>query len=77
MRKLQNRGFDSWVVWIDLGEMGTWYRVLVGKYDDKNEAEAMANKLGQRQEFQQARQIATHKENAAGQGLTKPELQKQ
>ena len=77
MGELQKRGFDAWVVWIDLGEMGIWYRVLVGKYKDKSEAEAMANELGQRQEFQQARQIATHKEGAAGQGVTKSEPPRQ
>jgi general secretion pathway protein A len=68
MRELQNRGFDAWVAWIDLGEMGTWYRVLVGKYKDKGEAQVMARKLSQKSEFQRARQIATHKESAKGQG---------
>jgi general secretion pathway protein A len=63
MRELQNRGFDAWVAWIDLGEMGTWYRVLVGKYKDKGEAQVMARKLSQKSEFQRARQIATHKES--------------
>jgi general secretion pathway protein A len=72
MRELQNRGFDAWVAWIDLGEMGTWYRVLVGKYKDKGEAQAMARKLSQRSEFHRARQIATHKESAKGQGSKKP-----
>jgi general secretion pathway protein A len=71
MRELQNRGFDSWVAWIDLGEMGTWYRVLVGKYKDKDEAQVMARKLSQKSEFQRARQIATHKENVKGQGAKK------
>jgi cell division septation protein DedD len=72
MRELQNRGFDAWVAWIDLGEMGTWYRVLVGKYKEKGEAQAMARKLSQKSEFQRARQIATHKESAKGQGDKKP-----
>ena len=71
MRELQNRDFDAWVAWIDLGEMGIWYRVLVGKYKDKNEAQAMAHKLGQRREFHRARQIATHKESVGGQGAKK------
>jgi len=71
MRELQNRGFDAWVAWIDLGEMGTWYRVLVGKYKDKGEAQVMARKLSQRSEFHRARQIATHKESAKGQGANK------
>ncbi|MCG6916818.1 MAG: AAA family ATPase [Deltaproteobacteria bacterium] len=71
MRELQNRGFDAWVAWIDLGEMGTWYRVLVGKYKDKGEAQAMARKLSQKSEFHRARQIATHKESAKGQGANK------
>jgi cell division septation protein DedD len=62
MRELQRRGFDAWVAWIDLGEMGIWYRVLVGKYKEKNAAQAMAHKLSQQSEFQRARQIATHKE---------------
>jgi cell division septation protein DedD len=68
MGELQNRGFDAWVAWIDLGEMGTWYRVLVGKYKDKGEAQAMASKLSQKSEFHRARQIATHKESAKGGG---------
>jgi general secretion pathway protein A len=68
MQELQKRGFDAWVAWIDLGEMGTWYRVLVGKYKDKGEAQAMASKLSQKSEFHRARQIATHKESAKGQG---------
>jgi len=72
MRELQNRGFDAWVAWIDLGEMGTWYRVLVGKYKDKGEAQVMARKLSQKSEFHRARQIATHKESAKGQGANKP-----
>jgi general secretion pathway protein A len=71
MRELQNRGFDAWVAWIDLGEMGVWYRVLVGKFKDKPEAQAMARQLIQRREFPRARQIATHKESVAGQGAKK------
>jgi general secretion pathway protein A len=71
MRELQNRGFDAWVAWIDLGEMGTWYRVLVGKYKDKGEAQVMARKLSQKSEFHRARQIATHKEGEKGQGANK------
>jgi cell division septation protein DedD len=71
MRELQNRGFDAWVAWIDLGEMGTWYRVLVGKYKDKGEAQAMARKLSKKSEFHRARQIATHKESAKGQGANR------
>ena len=72
MRELQNRGFDAWVAWIDLGEMGTWYRVLVGKYKDKGEAQVMARKLSQKSEFHRARQIATHKESTKGQGTNNP-----
>jgi cell division septation protein DedD len=64
MRELQNRGFDAWVAWIDLGEMGVWYRVLVGKFKDKTEAQAMARHLSQQREFHRARQIATHKGSA-------------
>jgi general secretion pathway protein A len=71
MRELQNRGFDAWVAWIDLGEMGTWYRVLVGKYKDKGEAQVMARKLSQKSEFHRARQIATHKESEKGRGANK------
>ena len=71
MRELQHRGFDAWVAWIDLGEMGTWYRVLVGKYKDKGEAQVMARKLSQKSEFHRARQIATHKESPQGQDAKK------
>jgi general secretion pathway protein A len=66
MRELQKRGFDAWVAWIDLGEMGIWYRVLVGKFNNKSVAQAMARKLSQRREFHRARQIATHKESEGG-----------
>jgi cell division protein FtsN len=72
MGELQNRGFDAWVAWIDLGEMGIWYRVLVGKYKDKTEAQAMARKLSQQREFHRARQIATHKGSAKGRDVKKP-----
>ncbi|MGD8876941.1 MAG: SPOR domain-containing protein, partial [Syntrophobacterales bacterium] len=68
MRELQNRGFDAWVAWIDLGEMGVWYRVLVGKFKDKTEAQAMAHQLSQRREFHRARQIATHKGSTKDKG---------
>jgi len=71
MGELQSRGFNAWVAWIDLGEMGTWYRVLVGKYKAKDEAQVMARKLSQKSEFQRARQIATHKESPKGQGAKK------
>jgi cell division protein FtsN len=46
--------------------MGVWYRVLVGKFKDKTEAQAMARKLSQKREFHRARQIATHKESVKG-----------
>ena len=72
MRELQYRGFDAWVAWIDLGEMGVWYRVLVGKFKDKTEAQAMARQLSQRREFYRARQIATHKESVKDQDGKKP-----
>jgi cell division septation protein DedD len=72
MRELQNRGFDAWVAWIDLGEMGVWYRVLVGKFKDKSEAQAMARQLSQRREFHRARQIATHEESAKDQDVKQP-----
>jgi general secretion pathway protein A len=68
MQELRSRGFDAWVAWIDLGEMGIWYRVLVGKYKDKSEAQIMARKLSSSREFHRARQIATHKESAEGRG---------
>ncbi len=71
MQELQDRGFDAWVAWIDLGEMGIWYRVLVGKYKDKSEAETMARELSRSKEFYRARQIATHKEVVTGQGGNK------
>jgi hypothetical protein len=48
--------------------MGVWYRVLVGKFKDKTEAQAMARQLSQRREFHRARQIATHKESAKDEG---------
>jgi cell division septation protein DedD len=68
MRELQNRDFDAWVAWIDLGEMGVWYRVLVGKFKDKTGAQAMARQLSQRREFHRARQIATHEGSTKDKG---------
>jgi cell division septation protein DedD len=61
MQELKSRGFDAWLVWIDLGDKGIWYRVLLGKFEDKSEARDRARHLASLREFPRARQIATHK----------------
>lgn len=35
---LKQQGFDTWVNQVDLGEKGTWYRVLVGNFASIMEA---------------------------------------
>ena len=62
MRNLRSRDFDAWVAWIDLGDKGIWYRVLVGQYVTKSEAQAMRRQLNQSKEFHDARQIAANAE---------------
>ena len=62
MRNLQSRDLDAWVAWIDLGDKGIWYRVLLGQYETKREAQAMRQQLNQSREFHDARQIAANAE---------------
>jgi type II secretory pathway predicted ATPase ExeA len=59
-RELQDRGFDSWIAWKDLGDKGIWYRVLLGKYSTKDEALAMVRQLKLLKEFHKARQLAVN-----------------
>lgn len=42
---LKGAGFDAYVLKADLGAKGTWYRVRVGRYDSKAEAQQALGKL--------------------------------
>jgi cell division protein FtsN len=43
-RSLQNKGYDAFVAQSEIGG-STWYRVQVGRFNDKKQAEVMAEKL--------------------------------
>jgi type IV/VI secretion system ImpK/VasF family protein len=54
MRELQRRGLDGW---LDLDTRGGYHRVLVGKYQHKNEALALLSRLRESAEFHDALQV--------------------
>jgi hypothetical protein len=60
--ELQRRDLNAWVAWVDLGERGIWYRVLLGKYEEKDEALALRRQLIRNREFKDARQVALNAE---------------
>jgi putative secretion ATPase (PEP-CTERM system associated) len=60
--ELHSRDFNAWVAWVDLGERGIWYRVLLGKYEEKDQALALRRQLIQNREFEDARQVALNAE---------------
>ncbi|MCL2179354.1 MAG: SPOR domain-containing protein [Proteobacteria bacterium] len=43
--KLSDRGYMAYVVSTELGERGTWYRVRMGQFGSRQEAERVADKL--------------------------------
>jgi type IV/VI secretion system ImpK/VasF family protein len=53
-QKLKGRGLDAW---LDLDTRGGYYRVLVGKYKDREEALALLGRLKERREFADALQV--------------------
>ena len=53
-QELQNRGLDAW---LDLDTRGGYHRVLVGKYEGRNEALAMLTRLKESEEFMDALQV--------------------
>jgi len=59
MRELQRRGIDGW---LDLDTRGGYHRVLVGKYEHRNEARAMLSRLKESEEFHDALQVKVEME---------------
>jgi type IV/VI secretion system ImpK/VasF family protein len=53
-QELKRRGFDAW---LDLDTRGGYYRVLVGKYKDRQEALALLDGLKEHNEFADALQV--------------------
>ena len=53
-QELKGRGLDAW---LDLDTRGGYYRVLVGKYKDRQEALALLGRLKERREFADALQV--------------------
>jgi type IV/VI secretion system ImpK/VasF family protein len=59
MGELQRRGIDGWV---DLDTKGGYHRVLVGRYEHRNEALAMLSRLRESEEFHDALQVKVEME---------------
>jgi len=53
-QELKDRGFDAW---LDLDTRGGYYRVLVGKYKDRQEALALLDRLKGQEDFADALQV--------------------
>ena len=53
-QELKDRGFDAW---LDLDTRGGYYRVLVGKYKDRQEALALLGRLKGQRDFADALQV--------------------
>jgi len=53
-QELKRQGLDAW---LDLDTRGGYYRVLVGKYKDRQEALALLGRLKERREFADALQV--------------------
>jgi cell division protein FtsN len=47
VKALINKGYPAYLAASEIPGKGTWYRVRVGEYRDKNEAEKVLSKLGQ------------------------------
>src|SRR6266511_4086505 len=50
--RLSKRGYTAYVQSVDLNDKGTWHRVRVGTYRDKDAAERVANDLRNRESLQ-------------------------
>ena len=61
-RELQRRGLDGW---LDLDTRGGFHRVLVGKYEHRNEALALLSRLKESEEFHDALQVKVEMEITA------------
>ena len=59
MRELQRQGLDAW---LDLDTRGGYHRVLVGKYEYRNEALALLSRLKESEEFHDALQVKVEME---------------
>jgi cell division protein FtsN len=47
--RLTRKGYSAYVQSADLNDKGTWYRVRIGAYRDKDGAERIANDLRSRE----------------------------
>lgn len=50
--RLSKRGYAAYVQSVDLNDKGTWHRVRIGNYRDKDAAERVANDLRNRESLQ-------------------------
>ncbi len=46
VKALTNKGYPAYMTMSEIPEKGTWYRVRVGEYKDKKEAEKILSRLG-------------------------------
>ncbi len=58
VRKLRDAGFQPFIKNVDLGARGKWYRVRVGHYRDKAEAQKTLSEMRARTKLQRARIMA-------------------
>ena len=58
VRKLRDAGFQPFIKNVDLGARGKWYRVRVGHYRDKAEAQKTLSRMRARTKLQRARILA-------------------
>lgn len=45
VQQLNSRGYDAFYKKVDIPDMGQWHRIFIGRFKDKNEATAVAEKL--------------------------------
>jgi general secretion pathway protein A len=48
VKKIQQEGLEAFEMPVKLPETGTWYRILVGQYETREEAQSLANRLKER-----------------------------
>jgi hypothetical protein len=51
IKKICQEGLEAFGMVVQLPDMGTWYRILVGYYDTREEAESLANRLKENGSF--------------------------
>ena len=49
--KILHEGLEAFEMIVHLPETGTWYRILVGQYDTREEAQSLANRLRENGSF--------------------------